>query len=59
MVSLDKTPQSIQYGRIRARINGELRKNSLVALALEFQEQTYQADVRRFNARKARVLAGA
>jgi hypothetical protein len=59
MVSLKKTPHSIQYGQVRARINLELRKNNLVALALELQEQTYRANVRRFGAHKASVLAGA
>lgn len=59
MVSLDKTPQSIRYSRVRAQINAQLRRNNLVALSLEFQEQTYLANVKRFGAHKASVLAGA
>ncbi|MGW5130864.1 hypothetical protein [Streptomyces sp. NPDC004135] len=57
MVSLDKTPQSISYGRVRAQIGRELRKNNLVALSLEFGERTHLAAVAQFEAHKAEVLA--
>jgi hypothetical protein len=58
MVSLDKTPQSISYGRVRAQIGRELRKNNLVALFLELGERAYLADVARFEAHKTAVLGG-
>jgi hypothetical protein len=56
MVSLDKTPQSISYGRVRARVLAGLRSNNLLALSLEFGERAYLADVAEFEAHKAAVL---
>ncbi|WDS51796.1 hypothetical protein SEA_TRIUMPH_82 [Streptomyces phage Triumph] len=56
MVSLDKTPHSIQYGRVRAKILAGVRRNDLRHLALEFGEQAHQAEVKRFEAHKAKVL---
>ncbi|MDX3405136.1 hypothetical protein PV708_02630 [Streptomyces sp. ME02-6977A] len=57
MVSLDKDARTISYGRMRARINAELRKNNLVALSLDLSERIYDAKVARFEAHKAEVLA--
>jgi len=59
MVSLEKTPQSISLGRMKAAINAGLRRNNLLALSLEFGERAYEAEVKADEARKARVLAGA
>ncbi|WAB08784.1 hypothetical protein SEA_ANDRIS_80 [Streptomyces phage Andris] len=56
MVSLAKTPQSISYGRMRAKILEGVRRNNLLALSLEFGEQAHQAEAKRFEARKAEVL---
>ncbi|MER6231756.1 hypothetical protein ABT169_21785 [Streptomyces sp. NPDC001616] len=56
MVSLDKTPLSISYGRMRANILAGVRRNNLRALSLEFGERLYLADVKRFEAHKAAVL---
>ncbi|QAX95535.1 hypothetical protein SEA_BARTHOLOMEWSD_87 [Streptomyces phage BartholomewSD] len=57
MVSLDKDKYSIQLGRYRARINAELRRNNLRALPLVLSEMAYDAEVKRFEAHKAAVLA--
>lgn len=57
MVSLDKTRQSITFGQMRASINRNLRRNNLNALLLEFSERIYEAEVKRFEAHKAEVLA--
>ncbi|MEU4984887.1 hypothetical protein [Streptomyces sp. NPDC021969] len=57
MISLAKTPQTISYGRMRAAINREVRKNNLLALSLDFSERIYDAEVARFEAHKAEVLA--
>jgi hypothetical protein len=56
MVSLDKTEFSIQYGRYRALINAQLRRNNLVALSLEFGERVHDAEVKAFEQHKAEVL---
>lgn len=57
MISLDKDSRTISYGRMRARINAELRKNNLVALSLDLSERIYDAEVKQFEAHKAEVLA--
>ncbi|MET8111201.1 hypothetical protein [Streptomyces prasinus] len=57
-VSLDKTPQSISYGRMHAAIGRGLRKNNLLALSVEFGERIYRADVKRFEERKSTTLVG-
>lgn len=57
MISLAKTHQSVSFGRMRAKINAELRKNNLLALSLEFGERVYLADAARSEAHKAEVLA--
>ncbi|MCX5236221.1 hypothetical protein OG824_13525 [Streptomyces prunicolor] len=60
MLSLTKTPQSISYGRVRAQISRELRKNNMVALSLEFGERAYLAAATQFETHKVVVLgAGA
>ncbi|WJN62615.1 hypothetical protein [Streptomyces phage phiScoe1] len=59
MVSLDKTPQTVSLGRMRAAINAGLRRNNLLALSLEFGERAHDREVKEFEAHKARVLAGA
>ncbi|MFF9095693.1 hypothetical protein ACF1AX_21485 [Streptomyces sp. NPDC014802] len=46
MVSLDKTPESITIGRMRALIGRELRKNNLVALALDFGQRAHDVEVK-------------
>jgi hypothetical protein len=56
MVSLDKSTYSIQYGRYRARVNAGLRSNNLRALSLEFGERVHDAEVKAFEAHKAKVL---
>jgi hypothetical protein len=56
MVSLDKTAQSIGYGRMRAAINRGVRRNNLLALSVEFGERAYDVEVKAFEAHKAAVL---
>ncbi|MEU0674489.1 hypothetical protein ABZ330_16625 [Streptomyces sp. NPDC006172] len=56
MVSLDKTPQTISYGRMRAATLARLRSNNLLTLSLEFGERAYLAHVAQHEARKAAVL---
>jgi hypothetical protein len=58
MVSLDKSTYSIQYSRYRARVNAGLRSNNLRALSLEFGERVHDAEVKAFEAHKAKVLGG-
>ncbi|AFO10945.1 hypothetical protein ELB20_79 [Streptomyces phage phiELB20] len=55
MVSLDKTPLSISYGRMRSNILNGVRRNNLRALSLEFGERLYLAEVKAHEARLAAV----
>lgn len=57
MVSLAKTPRSIEESRQLAAHNARLRSNNLTALAVEFWFQGRRAEAARFEAHKARVLA--
>ncbi|MFE9924287.1 hypothetical protein ACFYQA_22705 [Streptomyces sp. NPDC005774] len=57
-VSLDKTAQSIAYGRMHAAINRGVRRNNLLALSLEFSERAYRAEVKAFEAHKSATLVG-
>jgi len=56
MVSLDKTPMSISYGRMRSKILDGVRRNNLRALSLEFGERQYLAEVKRLEAHREAVL---
>ncbi|AVO22565.1 hypothetical protein PBI_PAEDORE_82 [Streptomyces phage Paedore] len=58
MVSLDKTPLSISYGRMRANILAGVRRNNLRALSLEFGERLYLAERKAHEARMKAIFGG-